>query len=80
MFVFSLTWLIPLLVMLGSYTTIIVILVRRARMMRNQRGSESQTTSQPLVSRAKIRTIRNTGVLVIGFVLCWTPYNAMFIW
>ena len=80
MFVFSLTWLIPLLVMLGSYLTIIVILVKRARMMRNQRESESQATSQSLVGRAKIRTIRITGVLVIGFVLCWTPYNAMFIW
>ena len=77
---FSLTWLIPLLVMLGSYLTIIVILVKRARMMKRQGESESQTNNQPLVGRAKIRTIRITGVLVIGFVLCWTPYNAMFIW
>ena len=72
------TWLLPLLVMIGSYMTIIMIIVKRARMMKMQR--ESEGTCQSVVGRAKIRTIRITGVLVVGFVLCWTPYNAMFVW
>ena len=80
MFVFSMTWLLPLLVMIGSYMTIIVIIIKRARMMRIQRENESEGTCQSVVGRAKIRTIRITGVLVVGFVLCWTPYNAMFVW
>ena len=79
-FVFSLTWLLPLLVMLGSYLTIILIIVRRARMMKNQSESKSMATKHDLIRRTKIKTIKITGVLVIGFCLCWIPYNTMYIW
>ena len=33
-----------------------------------------------LISKAKIQTIRVTGVLVAGFIICWTPYNVMSLW
>ena len=32
------------------------------------------------MSKAKIQTIRVTGVLVVGFIICWTPYNVMSLW
>ena len=48
--------------------------------MKIQRDGETQTSSQGLIGKAKMKTIRVTGVLVIAFVLCWTPYNAMFVW
>ena len=32
------------------------------------------------VGRSKIRTVKITGALVLGFVLCWTPYNIRNLW
>ena len=77
---FSLTWLLPLIVMLGRYMTIILIIVRRARTMKKQSENKSQATKQGLIGRTKIKTIKITGALVIGFILCWIPYNTIYIW
>ena len=79
-FVLSLTWLLPLTVMLGSYLTIIVVLYRRSRIFNGPKGNLLRINSDALIGKAKIKTIKITGVLVIGFILCWTPYNAMFLW
>ena len=79
-FVFSLTWVVPLAVMLGSYLTIIVVLCRRSKTNKGPKGNLLRTNSDALVGKAKIKTIKITGVLVLGFVICWTPYNAMFLW
>ena len=78
------TWLLPLLVMIGSYVTIIFLIVRRSQQYKNMsedNKTESGTTSgQGVIGRAKIQTVKVTGVLVLGFVLCWTPYNVMSLW
>ena len=74
------TWVLPLIVMLGSYLTIIVVIYRRSKILLKKKENDSQTSSEGVIGRAKIKTIKITGVLVIGFTLCWTPYNAMFVW
>ena len=79
-FVFTMTWLLPLIVMLGSYLTIIVVIYRRSRNFKGGQENESQMSNGGLIGRAKINTIKITGVLVFGFILCWTPYNAMYVW
>ena len=33
-----------------------------------------------VIGKAKIKTVKITGILVLGFVLCWTPYNLMYVW
>ena len=48
--------------------------------MKNQSESKSMATKHDLIRRTKIKTIKITGVLVIGFCLCWIPYNTMYIW
>ena len=79
MFVFTMTWLLPLLVMLGSYLTIIISIYRRSRLYKKT-SDDDNTSNQGVIGRAKIQTIKVTGVLVFGFVLCWTPYNVMSLW
>ena len=49
-------------------------------MMKKQSGNKTKATKQGLIGRTKIKTIKITGVLVIGFFLCWLPYNTMYIW
>lgn len=60
-------WMVPLLVMIGSYLGIIIVLLRRS----SELGS---------IGRAKIRTVKITGILVLGYIFCWTPYNVRLIW
>ena len=75
LFVLTMTLLLPLVLMLGSYVTIIILIYRR---------SQSQVfgtiSSQGVIGRARIQTIKVTGVLVLGFILCWTPYYTMTFW
>jgi hypothetical protein len=33
-----------------------------------------------VIGRAKVKTIKLTGTLVAGFILCWSPYNIMSLW
>jgi gonadotropin-releasing hormone receptor len=82
--VFTFTWFLPLIVMVGSYLTIIIIIYRRSRLFKKmtedgQVGCRT-TSSQGVIGRAKIQTIKVTGVLVCGFIVCWTPYNVMSFW
>ena len=74
------TWFMPLVVMLGSYLTIILVIYRRSRIFKNGKNNESQMSSGGLLGNAKVKTIKITGVLVFGFVVSWTPYNAMCVW
>ena len=35
---------------------------------------------ESVIGRAKVKTIKLTGTLVAGFILCWSPYNIMSLW
>ena len=74
------TCVLPLIVMLGSYLTIIVVIYRRSKLFKKEKESVSRTSSEGLIGKAKIKTKKITGILVLCFVLCWTPYNVMFVW
>ena len=78
--VFILTGTLPLLVMLMSYLTIILIIYRRSKQLKTTSHDNMNTSNLGVISRAKIQTVKVTGVLVLGFVLCWTPYNVMALW
>ena len=69
-FVSTLTWLLPLLVMLGSYLTIIVIIYRSSKMLNGGNGNLSQRSTEGVIGKVKIRTIKITGVLVIHCRIC----------
>jgi gonadotropin-releasing hormone receptor len=71
------TLILPLVVMLGSYITIIILIYRRSQQSQVSGGTIS---SQGVIGKARFQTIKVTGVLVLGFILCWTPYYTMTFW
>ena len=71
------TFAIPLIVILGSYMAIIIIIYKRSKQSQVFRGS---VRGECMTQKAKFHTIKVTGVLVLSFILCWTPYYSMTFW
>ena len=84
MFVLLMTLVLPVILMLGSYLTIILLIYRRSKTHRTLATQRLETEvtlkTKSVIARAKIRTIKVTGVLVLGFILCWSPYYSMTLW
>ena len=84
LFVLLMTLVLPVILMLGSYLTIILLIYRRSKThqtLATQRlETEVTLKTKSVIARAKIRTIKVTGVLVLGFILCWSPYYSMTLW
>uniref|UniRef100_A0A3Q2YWG3 Gonadotropin-releasing hormone II receptor-like n=1 Tax=Hippocampus comes TaxID=109280 RepID=A0A3Q2YWG3_HIPCM len=73
MFHFSTLYAIPLLVMSCCYVTRCLPLVKRTR--RKLRRSSSDG-----ISKARMNTLKMTVVIVLSFVVCWTPYYLLGVW
>ena len=80
LYVFTFAWLLPFVVMLGSYLTIILTIYKRSQQHRTLSEDDRTASGHGVIGRAKLQTIKMTGVLVSGFILCWTPYNVMSLW
>ena len=76
---FGLTWILPLTVMIFSYITIVIVIFRRSKVL-SSASKEGKINDSGVFGKSKINTIKITGILVIGFILCWTPYNLMYVW
>ena len=76
-FVVTMTLIMPLVVMLVSYITIITMIYKRSCNAHIYGGTLS---NQGVIGKARIQTKKVTGVLVLGFVLCWAPYYGMTFW
>ena len=64
---FSLIWLLPLLVMVPCYLTIIVLV--------HLRSQQFDKCASGNIGEAKMKTVKMTGILILGFLLCVTPYG-----
>ena len=67
MMTFSLIWLLPLLVMVPCYITITVLI--------HQRSQQFDKCASGNIGEAKMKTVKMTGILILGFLLCVTPYG-----
>ncbi|XP_045482662.1 adipokinetic hormone/corazonin-related peptide receptor variant I [Harmonia axyridis] len=67
----------PLVVIISSYAAILMEICRRTR---NPTGDSITRSSLPFLSKAKIRTLKMTIIIVCVFFICWTPYYIMSIW
>ncbi|XP_023331687.1 gonadotropin-releasing hormone II receptor [Eurytemora carolleeae] len=74
MYFFTMSWLLPLTVMVYCYIRIIMTVWTRAT------NPTLQTSVNTSIEKAKVKTIKMTGTLVLGFILCWSPYNIMALW
>uniref|UniRef100_A0A8C5WPR8 Oxytocin receptor n=1 Tax=Laticauda laticaudata TaxID=8630 RepID=A0A8C5WPR8_LATLA len=43
-------------------------------------GTLSRVSSIKLISKAKIRTVKMTFIIVLAFIMCWTPYFIVQMW
>ena len=65
--------LLPLVTMLGCHTSMIVHLYRRSKTTLGQQGAG-------WAAEAKVKTVKITSVLALGFVICWIPFVVQKLW
>ncbi|XP_051921628.1 gonadotropin-releasing hormone II receptor-like [Hippocampus zosterae] len=76
MFHFSTLYAIPLLVMSCCYGHIMLHINNTH--MRNK--GELRRSSSDGISKARMNTLKMTVVIVLSFVVCWTPYYLLGVW
>ncbi|ELT96363.1 hypothetical protein CAPTEDRAFT_136055 [Capitella teleta] len=86
-FCFSALYLAPLVVIVISYSFILIEITKRSREGRGGDTNSMIASTGSLrrsgvgrMEKARIRTLKMTIVIVFVFVMCWTPYYAMIIW
>ena len=47
---------------------------------RTNRDSITRLGTSEVVGRSKIKSVKVMGILVSGFIVCWTPYYVMSLW
>ncbi|XP_033218326.1 gonadotropin-releasing hormone II receptor [Belonocnema kinseyi] len=69
-------WL-PLIVIIYSYTSILVEIYKRSR---DSNPDKIRRSSLGFLGKARIRTLKMTIIIVLVFFVCWTPYYVMSLW
>ncbi|XP_045082558.1 gonadotropin-releasing hormone II receptor-like [Coregonus clupeaformis] len=79
MFHFVTLYVFPLLVMSFCYTH---ILIEISRQMHKAKGGEHclRRSGTDMIPKARMKTLKMTIVIVVSFVICWTPYYLLGIW
>ncbi|XP_062393641.1 gonadotropin-releasing hormone II receptor-like [Sardina pilchardus] len=79
MFHFVTLYVIPLLVMSFCYTR---ILIEINQQLHRNKGGESclRRSGTDMIPKARMKTLKMTIIIVMSFVVCWTPYYLLGIW
>ena len=77
LYVMTMTIIVPLVVMLISFFVILYMMYKRSKNPLFQSGNSANGS---VIEKARLRTIKVAAILVLGFVLSWTPYYIMSIW
>ncbi|XP_028835214.1 gonadotropin releasing hormone receptor 3 [Denticeps clupeoides] len=79
MFHFVTLYVIPLLVMSCCYTRILIEINRQAH--KNKAGESClRRSGTDMIPKARLKTLKMTIIIVMSFVVCWTPYYLLGIW
>ncbi|XP_026795368.3 gonadotropin-releasing hormone II receptor [Pangasianodon hypophthalmus] len=79
MFHFVTLYVIPLLVMSCCYTRILVEINRQEH--KNKAGESCLRRSRTdMIPKARMKTLKMTIIIVLSFIVCWTPYYLLGIW
>ncbi|XP_063241801.1 adipokinetic hormone/corazonin-related peptide receptor variant I-like [Bacillus rossius redtenbacheri] len=68
---------IPLLVIVFCYVSILMEICRRSK---ETSTDTFRRSSLGYLGRAKARTLKMTIIIVLVFIVCWTPYYVMSVW
>uniref|UniRef100_A0A3B4FII2 Type II GnRH receptor n=2 Tax=Pundamilia nyererei TaxID=303518 RepID=A0A3B4FII2_9CICH len=80
MFTFCCLFLLPLVIMIICYTRIF-IQISKQMTKKNMSSSEPHLRcSKNNIPKARMRTLKMSIVIVICFIVCWTPYYLLGLW
>uniref|UniRef100_A0A3B4YI20 Type II GnRH receptor n=1 Tax=Seriola lalandi dorsalis TaxID=1841481 RepID=A0A3B4YI20_SERLL len=79
MFHFTTLYVVPLLVMSCCYSRILVHIHQQHQ---REKAGESylRRSGTDIIPKARMKTLKMTVVIVLSFVVCWTPYYLLGIW
>ncbi|XP_035897734.1 gonadotropin-releasing hormone receptor isoform X1 [Anopheles stephensi] len=78
-------FIIPLLILIGTYLSTFMTISSSEKIFRIDTSAVDRTTyyrrsdtnRQRLIHKAKMKSLRISVVIVVAFVVCWTPYYIM---
>uniref|UniRef100_A0A673B3Z9 Type II GnRH receptor n=1 Tax=Sphaeramia orbicularis TaxID=375764 RepID=A0A673B3Z9_9TELE len=80
MFTFSCLFLLPLVIMITCYTRIFCEISMRLKKDNLQSNEIHLRCSKNNIPRARMRTLKMSIVIVVSFIVCWTPYYLLGLW
>ncbi|NXW38710.1 GNRR2 protein, partial [Phaetusa simplex] len=80
MFTFACLFLLPLLVMVLCYGRILAAISGRMKDARASSQEIQLRRSYDNIPRARMRTLKMSIVIVLTFIVCWTPYYLLGLW
>ncbi|BFF98785.1 gonadotropin-releasing hormone receptor [Drosophila madeirensis] len=80
------TFLLPLCILFGTYMSTFRTISSSEKMFQGSKLANystnklpTQTNRQRLIHKAKMKSLRISVVIIIAFLICWTPYYVMMI-
>uniref|UniRef100_A0A3Q2FY95 Type II GnRH receptor n=1 Tax=Cyprinodon variegatus TaxID=28743 RepID=A0A3Q2FY95_CYPVA len=80
MFTFSCLFLLPLVIMITCYARIFHEISKRLKKDHFSTNELRLRCSKNNIPRARIRTLKMSVVIVLSFIICWTPYYLLGLW
>ncbi|AWP01980.1 putative gonadotropin-releasing hormone II receptor [Scophthalmus maximus] len=80
MFTFSCLFLLPLVIMITCYTRIFIQISKRMTTKSLSSNEPHLRCSKNNIPKARLRTLKMSIVIVICFIVCWTPYYLLGLW
>nr|XP_020633089.1 gonadotropin-releasing hormone II receptor-like [Pogona vitticeps] len=82
MFTFSCLFLLPLLIMVSCYARIFIEISGKMKKacVSSTSPEFSLRRSHDNIPRVRLRTLQMSAVIVLTFVVCWTPYYLLGLW
>ncbi|XP_058484574.1 gonadotropin-releasing hormone II receptor-like [Solea solea] len=80
MFTFSCLFLLPLVIMVTCYTRILWEISNRLKTNNLPSSEVHLRCSKNNIPRARMRTLKMSIVIVLSFIICWTPYYLLGLW
>ncbi|XP_071378559.1 putative gonadotropin-releasing hormone II receptor [Centroberyx affinis] len=80
MFTFSCLFLLPLVIMITCYTRIFFEISKRMTKDNLSSSEVHLRRSKNNIPKARMRTLKMSIVIVLSFIVCWTPYYLLGLW
>ncbi|XP_023125905.2 putative gonadotropin-releasing hormone II receptor [Amphiprion ocellaris] len=80
MFTFSCLFLLPLVIMITCYTRIFCEISKRLKTDNLPSNEVHLRCSKNNIPRARMKTLKMSIVIVLSFIICWTPYYLLGLW